>query len=543
MAVSCTSGLHFYLIASANGSIYKTCKAFASCLHPITPSQTYNPPYAVASLGFLNKTCTAGTSAAYYGATVGPVLRSAAVGQRWRQWTLRVLAFASKSGRFTASVATYYPPSATAPLCLGNMVAERADGCTGRLADRVHIHHKQPQLWVFTPVTGENNTYTISVANRATGCPRYLGAAALCADEYARLYKNVDGSGRQQWVITSVGPSTPSPTQPPGATPPPGTAQLPPPGSILPAPPAGPPSPPSPGGGLGPIDPFLPPFPDPSPATSPSPIPVPASTPPAPVEDPSVPSSPQNVQATASTTSPTQATLTWGIPSFDGDSAIYGYRASCVSNPGGTTVGPQTFASASTGPGGFINLQPSTSYTCKVAALNNVGPSVNSQPSTLFTTIPLSPTNLVGSVPTSPHFNTATLTWTDTQLTASGISPITSFSIACTPSDGYSSIVVQTFAASAACSGTTCTTGTGGFEGIDSATSYSCTVVGINSYQMTSTLSSPALFSTPPGWTVFQQSFGPNVANTNFGMVMSLSTDGLTMVVSVEHALSSARIG
>ena len=48
---------------------------------------------AVQLLGFLNKTCTAGTDTATYGATVGPVLRPAARGQRWKQWTLKVLAF------------------------------------------------------------------------------------------------------------------------------------------------------------------------------------------------------------------------------------------------------------------------------------------------------------------------------------------------------------------------------------------------------------------------------------------------------------------
>ena len=94
-----------------------------------------------------------------------------------------------------------------------------------------------------------------------------------------------------------------------------------------------------------------------------------------------------NVEATASTTIPTQATLTWGRPNWDGDSAILAYKASCVSTPGGVVVGPETFPYGTTKTGTFTNLQPTTSYVCTEMAVNDVGSSIRSKPSNLFTTM------------------------------------------------------------------------------------------------------------------------------------------------------------
>ena len=232
------------------------------------------------------------------------------------------------------------------------MVAEKADGCTGRLADRVHIHRNQPQVWEFSPVAGENNTYTIAVVNRAAGCLRYLGAAAQCSDKYVRLYADADASGRQRWVLTPVGASAQPPIQPPTSS-----------ATLSPPPPV--------------PTPFTEAIASPPPTSSPS---LPPPPPPEDEERGTPPASPNGLQTTASTTSTMAATLTWA-------SSGTNTTIECVSTPGGAVVGPEIFQGKTTGPSGFTNLKPSTSYVCTAATSNSFGISPKSKPSNLFTTM------------------------------------------------------------------------------------------------------------------------------------------------------------
>jgi len=108
-------------------------------LHSALPSAEF--------LGFLNKTCNAGTTAGNYGKTTGPVLRGINYGQQWKQWTLKVVSAPTANGAVDVTIATYYPQSGT-PRCMGYMVAEKPMACNltdSGLADRVHIHPKQPE--------------------------------------------------------------------------------------------------------------------------------------------------------------------------------------------------------------------------------------------------------------------------------------------------------------------------------------------------------------------------------------------------------------
>ena len=75
----------------------------------------------------------------------------------------------------------------------------------------------------------------------------------------------------------------------------------------------------------------------------------------------------------------------------------------------------------------------------------------------------------------------ATVRWTDVDIIAGGNSPIINFAVACNPATGYpGSAIVQIFAASTACTGSSCTTGNSGFGGLTTGTPYSCTVTATN---------------------------------------------------------------
>jgi len=105
------------------------------------------PCFAAEFLGFLNKTCNAGTQPGNYGKTAGPVIRSANYGTQWKQWTLKAVSAPAANGAVDVTIANYYPRSGT-PRCLGYMVAEKPQACSvtdSGLADRVHIHPKQPE--------------------------------------------------------------------------------------------------------------------------------------------------------------------------------------------------------------------------------------------------------------------------------------------------------------------------------------------------------------------------------------------------------------
>jgi len=71
--------------------------------------------YAAEFLGFLNKTCSAGTAAANYGSTAGPVLRTTADGTQWKQWEFKVLTKPDAQGAITVTATNYYPLSGKQP--------------------------------------------------------------------------------------------------------------------------------------------------------------------------------------------------------------------------------------------------------------------------------------------------------------------------------------------------------------------------------------------------------------------------------------------
>jgi len=154
---------------------------------------------AVEYLGFLNKTCEAGTKSKPYGPTCGPVVRShPTTSDNWKTWDVQVVAI-SENGTVGATMTNYYPSdSGKQPLCTGDMVPEKSSACSAsdRLADRVHIHPDQPYTFSLVPVPGDDS-YNI-VADRGDGCLRFVGAPASCSDNYVQFYASDDGSGLQR---------------------------------------------------------------------------------------------------------------------------------------------------------------------------------------------------------------------------------------------------------------------------------------------------------------------------------------------------------
>jgi hypothetical protein len=74
------------------------------------------PRRAAEFLGFLNKTCEAGTkNGPSYGPTCGPTLRGASDGQRWKQWTVTVVG-QDEDGNDLATIENFYPEGKGAPL-------------------------------------------------------------------------------------------------------------------------------------------------------------------------------------------------------------------------------------------------------------------------------------------------------------------------------------------------------------------------------------------------------------------------------------------
>lgn len=97
------------------------------------------------------------------------------------------------------------------------MVPEKKDACTAadRLADRVHIHSKDPIVWTLIPIRGQADTFNIVVKDRKPGCLRFLAAPSDCADNYVRLAVGDNGSGAQRWIIKLVNPPKPPAKRPP----------------------------------------------------------------------------------------------------------------------------------------------------------------------------------------------------------------------------------------------------------------------------------------------------------------------------------------
>ncbi len=131
---------------------------------------------------------------------------------------------------------------------------------------------------------------------------------------------------------------------------------------------------------------------------------------------------------TASVVSKSSARVSFTPPADNGGSAITEYRAKCVSSDGGTTRG-------AIGTGSPITVNKLTSgarYRCSVKATNAVGstPSTSS-PRVLVAVAPGAPGNVVATVASPTSATVAFAVPAD-----NGGSPITSYRVKCTSSDG-----------------------------------------------------------------------------------------------------------
>ncbi len=66
-------------------------------------------------MGYLNKTCNAGTAGSTYGSTVGPLLRGAVNGNTWRMFTLTEVGKTAQN-EVLVQIKTSYPKSSQKPL-------------------------------------------------------------------------------------------------------------------------------------------------------------------------------------------------------------------------------------------------------------------------------------------------------------------------------------------------------------------------------------------------------------------------------------------
>jgi hypothetical protein len=134
---------------------------------------------------------------------VGPSLRAATPANTWTTFTLTL--GAALGGGSLATLTTFVEEGAAAPLCVGNLVAEKAAACAD---PRVHIHPAAQAgadvPWVLTPVAG--GAYTIHQSARAEGCAVYLTASAACGTSGLFLAP-ADGSPLQEWVLEPVDPA------------------------------------------------------------------------------------------------------------------------------------------------------------------------------------------------------------------------------------------------------------------------------------------------------------------------------------------------
>ena len=74
------------------------------------------PFISVEFLGYLNKTCSAGaTSAATYGNTAGPILRSGSAGKQWKEFIMDVVAV-TPDGDDLVTIKTFFPAKFGEPL-------------------------------------------------------------------------------------------------------------------------------------------------------------------------------------------------------------------------------------------------------------------------------------------------------------------------------------------------------------------------------------------------------------------------------------------
>jgi hypothetical protein len=162
-------------------------------------------PLAGQLLGFNNRTCVAGTKTRPAGPGVGPSLRAATATNVWATFTVTVTGTDSKAD-FLAALSTFAAEGAAQPLCVGNLVAEKARACAD---PRTHIHPAaqagSDTLWALHAV-GSTGRFTIRYTGRAAGCAVFLTASAVCGTA-APFLAPADGSALQEWVLTPVGVS------------------------------------------------------------------------------------------------------------------------------------------------------------------------------------------------------------------------------------------------------------------------------------------------------------------------------------------------
>ena len=134
---------------------------------------------------------------------MGPSLRAATDTNRWATFAVTVTKELA-GGAVEATLTTFVAEGAAAPLCVGNLVAEKAAACAD---PRAHIHRAAQAgadtPWVLAPV---GDAFTIAYSGRAEGCSTYLTAAAACGSSALALAP-ADGGALQQWVLERVGPA------------------------------------------------------------------------------------------------------------------------------------------------------------------------------------------------------------------------------------------------------------------------------------------------------------------------------------------------
>ncbi|KAL4538765.1 hypothetical protein Ndes2526B_g02955 [Nannochloris sp. 'desiccata'] len=203
--------------------------------------------------------------------------------------------------------------------------------------------------------------------------------------------------------------------------------------------------------------------------------------------------------------SATEATGTWTAPAFDGDAAITSYDIQCTNSVLPSDVVTDIGVPASSACTGsscstvITGLTSGATYTCKVRAVNSVGPSLYSSASSSLVmpaaaTVPGAPTiGVFTFVSNSDTDAKATATGTWTAPAFDGGDAITSYDIECTnsvlPSDVVTDIGVP---AAAVCTGSSCSHS---ISGLSSGATYNCRVRAVNSV-------GPSLYSSTTAVTI-----------------------------------------
>jgi len=93
-------------------------------------------------MGYLNKTCSAGTTSSFsYGPTLGPILRGAAE-QQWAQWTFTVVG-ESREGHDLVTIETMYP-GRRKPLLVCRFQPLPALAAAGAVLKIIHSGRRRP---------------------------------------------------------------------------------------------------------------------------------------------------------------------------------------------------------------------------------------------------------------------------------------------------------------------------------------------------------------------------------------------------------------